>query len=316
MKIIVTGASGFLGREVALSAVRRGHFVIALGGSRVPSVPGVSQSARVELSAPQNLERLLLDEFPDAIVNCAALPSAEACAAAPELAEKLNTALPRFLAMMARHLSARLVHVSTDEVFDGARGCYAHTDTPAPAHLLGETKLAGEKETLSFGKSHAVVLRVPPLSGNSASGLHSLHERLVARWAEGGVAALPPEEIRQPADASNLADAMVELCERDNLSGVYHWAGTEALPLLEIGRRVAAHFGLDPGRFVASAAPGAARPRDLSLDLHPLRGKLKTRAQAFPEILAQMQMPERFADWHAAQTGRSTVRRLVRGVDF
>ncbi|MDR1497802.1 MAG: sugar nucleotide-binding protein [Puniceicoccales bacterium] len=317
MKIVITGASGFLGREVALSAIRRGHGVVAIGGSRrVPVVHRAVRTANVDLGVPQNLERLLLDEFPDAIVNCAALTTVEACAAAPELAAKLNTDLPRFLAMMAQHFSARLIHVSTDEVFNGEQGNYAHTDTPTPAHLLGETKLAGEKEVLAHGKFHAVALRVPLISGNSVSGLHALHERLVARWAQGEVTALSPTQIRQPVDVSNLADAMVELCERDNLSGVYHWAGTEALSLHEIGRRVAAHFELTSDRFVTSAESDAVRVHDLSLDLHPLRGKLKTRAQTFSEILSQMQMPSQFADWHAAQIGRTAVRCFVRGVDF
>ncbi|MDR2844542.1 MAG: SDR family oxidoreductase [Puniceicoccales bacterium] len=321
MKIILTGASGFLGREVAQAAARRGHQVIALCGAQERPVIGAVRVLPSDLSEPQSIERLLLDEFPDAIINCAAASTLEACDANPDLAQRLNVALPQYLAKIANHLSARLIHISTDMVFDGARGHYAHTDTPAPLQLYGETKLAGEKEVLQYGRTNAVVLRVPLLSGNSADGTRSLHERLLALWAQGLQAVLFTDEIRQPVSAGNLADVLVELCERNTLSGVYHWAGTDALSRYEIGRRIAAHLGLEPDAVVtpasgAATAPTARRPRDLSLNLHPLQGKLKTRAQAFAEILSELQVPSQFSAWHTAATGQRTVRRLVKGVDF
>ena len=171
---------------------------------------------------------------------------------------------------------------------------------------------------LRHGRHFATVLRVPLLSGNSHDGLRSLHERLFAHWASGKITPLLPSEIRQPVSVSNLAEVLVELCERANLSGVYHWAGTEALSRLEIGRLIARHFGLDPSKYITPAEPDDTfqRPADLRLDLHPLQGKLKTRAQAFAELLDEMRIPGQFATWHKEQTGLSTVRRLVKGVDF
>jgi dTDP-4-dehydrorhamnose reductase len=326
MKIFVTGATGFLGREAAHAAVRRGHNVIAVGGARLPQLRGVAQALRVDLSRPENLEARLLEEFPDAIINCAAVPTVAACAAAPVLAAALNTRLPRFLARMANHLSARLIHVSTDMVFDGTAAPYAHTAVPAPLHAYGATKLAGEKEVLQHGKHFGVVLRAPLLCGNSESGVQSLHERLLAAAATATTAvpadAIPlyTDEIRQPVSADNLADVLVELCERDNLSGVYHWAGADALSRYEIGRRIAAHFGFDPDAIVVPAQRGpeaADRPRDLSLDLRPLRGKLKTPVRGFDEILSTLRVPSHLAPWHAALTGRAApIPRLVKGVDF
>ncbi len=323
MKIILTGATGFLGRETALAAVRRGHQVIAIGGSRMPEIPGVGRTLQADLTEPQQaIETLLLNEFPDAIINCAGVPTMEACDAAPEKAEKLNAGLPRFLAMMANHLSGRLVHVSTDMVFDGDKGNYEHTDKPIPLNLYGQTKLMAEKDVLQFGKNHAVALRVPVISGNTPAGDKSLHERLLVQWSAGKTTPLFTDEIRQPVSASNLGDVLVELCERSNLSGVYHWAGAEALSRHEIGVRIAKHFGLAPEKFItptthaAAGEKAARRARDLSFILHPLQGKLKTRVQSFEEILSEMQVPAQCAVWHAEQTGRTVVRRLVKGVDF
>lgn len=321
MKVFITGAAGFLGRETVFSALRRGFDVTAILHESEPVFPPPVRRIKMNLESTAELEALILQEFPDAIINCAAVTSIADATADPARAERLNVALPRRLAMLANHISGRFVHVSTDMVFDGDKGNYEHTDKPLPRNLYAQTKLMGEREVLKFGKSCASVVRTTLISGNSVFGTRSLHERLFADWAEGKQTALFGEEMRQPVSAGNLADVLVELCERPNLSGVYHWAGGEALSRYEIGRRIAAHFDL-PETLVKKISyadvPGAAetRPRDLSFILHPLAGKLKTRVQAFDELLAEMRVPARFAAWYEAVTGKKVVQRLVKGVDF
>ena len=321
MKIVVTGASGFLGREVCLAALRRGHEVIALGGARAPTVPDVKQARAFDLCSEAALESLLLEEFPQAVVHCAALPTIETCLADPAKARALNTEVPKKLAQLCFHVGAKLVHLSTDTVFDGIAGNYQPTDQPAPLNLYGETKAAAEVEVLRYGREHAAVLRTSPIIGNSPGGDRGLHERLFLSWKEGRPAALLTDEIRQPVEVSNLADVTIELCERANLSGLYHWAGTEALSRHEIGVRVARHFGLEADRWVrpisrAEVPAAAARPRDLSLRLHPLAGKLRTAAQSFDEQLAALRVPRGCEAWVEQVTGRKVVRRLEKGVDF
>ena len=310
MKLVVTGASGFLGREACLAAVRRGHEVLALGGSRAPTIPGVAQARAFDLCSEAALEALILEEFPHAVVHCAARPTIEACLADPTRAKALNTDVPR-----------KLVNLATDTVFDGVAGGYQPSDQPAPLNLYGETKAAAEIEVLRYGREHAAVLRTSPIIGNSPGGDRGLHERLFASWKEGKAAALFTDEIRQPVEVSNLADVTIELCERANLSGLYHWAGTEAMSRHEIGVRIARHFGLDAETLVrplsrADVPAAASRPRDLSLRLHPLAGKLRTPAQSFEEQLATLRVPRGCEAWYEQATGRKVVRRLEKGIDF
>lgn len=321
MKIIVTGASGFLGREVCLAALRRGHQVLALGGARAPAIPGVAQARAFDLCAEAALEALVLEEFPHAVVHCAALPTIETCLADPARARSLNAEVPKKLAQLCFHLGAKLVHVSTDTVFDGVAGNYQPTDQPKPLNLYGETKAAAEVEVLRFGREHAAVLRTSPIIGNSATGDRGLHERLFLAWREDKPTPLFTDEIRQPVEVSNLADVTVELCERANLTGLFHWAGTEAMSRHEIGVRIARHFGLDPASLIrpitrAEVPAAAARPRDLSLRLHPLAGKLRTPAQSFDDQLAALRIPRGSEAWYEKITGRKVVRRLEKGIDF
>jgi len=322
MKVIITGAAGFLGREATLSALRRGFDVTAIFHKNEIFLPPSVRKIKMDLTDTAAVQSFFLQEFPDAIINCAAITSVAEVNADHDSAEKLNAALPRTLAMLANHLSCRLIHVSTDMVFDGDKGNYEHTDMPFPRNLYAQTKLLGERETLKFGKANAVIVRTTLLSGNTPRGNKSLHERLFSSWAKGEKTTLFGEEIRQPVSASNLADVLVELCERPTLSGVYHWAGTEKLSRYEIGEKIAKHFGLPVENLISkisySDVPDAeeTRPRDLSFILHPLAGKLKTRPQSFDEILSEMVVPVGCEKWFEEKTGRKVVRRFVKGIDF
>lgn len=322
MKIIITGAAGFLGRETVFSALRRGHDITAILHDKEVFLPTTVRRVKMDLTDTAAVQGFILQEFPDAIINCSGVTSIADANADHDRAEKLNASLPRTLAMLANHISGRFVHVSTDMVFDGDKGNYEHTDMPLPRNLYAQTKLLGERDVLKFGKANAVVIRTTLLSGNSPSGKKSLHERLFADWAQGKKTPLFEEEIRQPVSVSNLADVLVELCERPNLSGVYHWSGNEKLSRYEIGERIALHFGLQPEKYIEKTnyekigEAAKSRPRDLSFILHPLTGKLKTRAQCFDEILAEMCVPAGCEKWYEEQTGRKVVRKLIKGVDF
>lgn len=321
MRLVVIGGSGLLGREVVRSALRRDHRVLAVGSSRPPSpAPGV-ETARLPAGDLAALERLLLDRFPDAVVNAAALSDVGACERDPDAARLANAVLPGRLAELTHHVGARLVHVSTDMVFDGEAAPYRSTDPASPLNVYGRTKLEGEKAVMAAAGHGASVLRSSPILGNTPAGDRTPHERLFLDWKAGKVPRLLAEEIRQPVAAANLADACVELAERPNLSGIFHWAGRDALSRHEMGERIARRFGLDPEKVVEAVGyadlPGLGpRPRDLRLELHPLAGKLRTRPQGFDEILAGLEIPRGCEDWWRAATGGEVVRRLEQGLDF
>ncbi|MFU8847389.1 MAG: SDR family oxidoreductase [Opitutales bacterium] len=290
MKILLTGASGLLGHAYAQAAVRRRHDVIGLANQNSPQADGLYRSLQMDLCEPEPLTRLCLELWPDVIVNCAAISNPASVEAEPALAEKINVALPRHLAQLSRHLGARLIHISTDMVFDGrAEAPYRSTDMPAPTNLYGQTKLMSEREVLEHNPDDPVVLRIPILMGNSPGGQRSLHEKLLAAIRAGQRPKLFCDEIRQPASAENVAEVMLELSERRDLHGLFHWAGSETLSRFEIGQRILKHFGF-PLDAVESACqkddPALAnRPTNLSFNLHPIVSKLKTQPENFDEQL-------------------------------
>ena len=88
-----------------------------------------------------------------------------------------------------------------------------------------------------------------------------------------------------------------------------------------MGVRIAEHFGLDTDKLIVaslrSTAPNlGTRPRDLSLQLHPLAGKLKTPVQAFDAQLGELRVPRGCEDWYEKETGRKVVRLIEKGIDY
>jgi dTDP-4-dehydrorhamnose reductase len=308
MKILLTGASGLVGAAFARAAARRGHHVVGVVGRFTGELPGLAERRTLDLTDVTALTAAVLEAFPEAIVNCAAISEPAVVDADPARAEAMNVALPTMLARLAHHLSARCLHISSEQVFDGARTApYALGDATAPINRYGRQKLASEQAVHAAAPTFAATVRAPLLMGNSPGGRRSTHERLFADWAAGKPAQLYADEFRQPCTGENLAEVLLELCERRDLCGVFHWAGAELLSRHALGLAVRAHFKLPPERAPIIAVTRAERPEIaagrqacLALDLAPLVGKLKTRPQSLAEQLAELHVPPAARAWYFA----------------
>lgn len=305
MNLFLTGASGLVGSAFARAAARRGHRVTGTVGTFPDPIEGVTAQLTVDLTQEAATTSAVLEVFPDAIVNCAALSVPDQCETDPARAQALNVALPALLARLAHHVSARFVHVSSEQVFDGtATRPYSTDDRPNPINLYGRQKLAGEQAVHAAAPDFAVTVRAPLLMGNSAGGRRSQHERLLADWAAGRTPRLFLDEFRQPCTAENLAEVLLELCERRDLLGVHHWAGCDLLSRHEMGLRLRDHFKLTARQAPLAAItraehPEAQRQAALALAIAPLAGKLKTRPQPFAEQLDGLHVPPPCRDWYA-----------------
>lgn len=306
-RLLLTGASGLVGSNVASSAARRGLEVIAIVGRFTGPIPGATRVVPLDLADTAAVQQFALDLFPDAIVNAAAISEVPQCEADPARSQAINVALPAMLAQISHHLGARLIHLSSEQVFDGTRAPYRPTDPVAPPNLYARQKVESEQQVARFAPETAATIRLPLLGGNSLTGRRSLHERLFMTWAAGKRARLYRDEIRQPCSAENVAELTVELCERsDALSrGLFHWAGAEPLSRAEMGRRIARHFNLPVAELIDEAAqaddarPGVPpRQPSLALDCAPLAGLLKTRQESFDAMLERLAVPPACRDWY------------------
>lgn len=268
-QILITGASGLLGVNVALEAAKD-HQVTGISNSLVLNAQAIRSSKfhliKQDLLAPGAVERLLDQVQPDWVIHCAALANLEACEANPELARQLNSDLPAKLAANVARGGARFLHVSTDAVFDGQTGDYTESDRPNPLSVYARTKLQGEY-AVADANPQAIIARVN-LFGWSLTGKRSLAEfffyNLRARKPVMGFT----DVFFCPLLANHLGQIFIQMLASD-LSGLYHVVCRQAASKYAFGQMLAQKFSLDESLITpSSVAQGglkAARSPNLTL---------------------------------------------------
>jgi dTDP-4-dehydrorhamnose reductase len=272
MRVLVTGASGLLGLNLALSAAESAekHAVFGVVNHH-PLNTRAFTVLPADLALPGAVERLVDQVQPDWIIHCAALAEVDACESDPVRARQLNTQLPERLAEVVARGGARLVHISTDAVFDGARGGYHEDDAPNPLSVYARTKLEGER-AVATANPQAIIARVN-LFGWSLTGRRSLGEFFFNNLSAGRRVNGFTDVFFCPLLANHLGAILIEMLEKD-LHGLYHVVSRECVSKYEFGVRIARRFDLDEGLItpvsVEKAGLKAARSPNLSLSTQKL----------------------------------------------
>lgn len=248
MRLLITGASGLLGINLALEAAKE-HTVFGQVNSHPLSTTAFTV-IQADLLAPHAVERLLEQAQPEWVIHCAALANLEACEVDPGLAQKLNSEIPAELAKHVARGGARLLHVSTDAVFDGQRGDYSEEDDPNPIGMYSQTKLEGEKGVASADPS-AIIARVN-LYGWGLTGKRSLGEFFFNKLSHREPCLGFTDVFFCPLLANDLAHLFVKMLS-NQLQGLYHVVSSECLSKFEFGKRIADKFGLDASLIAPSS---------------------------------------------------------------
>ena len=263
--LLVTGGSGYLGGEL-LRAAGPGAAASYLS-SDPPSLTGANW-LRLDVRDERAVEEAFRRIRPAAVVHTAYLQEG------PE-AEATNVLGSAHVAGAAVRAGARLVHVSTDVVFDGrSHAPYRESDPANPLTAYGRSKLEAERRVLA---SHpgALVVRTSLMVGRARPGRQ---EQAVLAAARGeSEATYFEDEWRSPVLVADLALALLELAGRDE-AGVLHLAGPLALTRYELACLIAAAHGLSPERLRPGrlAGSGLERPARCVLDSSRARALLRT----------------------------------------
>jgi dTDP-4-dehydrorhamnose reductase len=202
-----------------------------------------------DLTVGTAVSTLLTRVAPAAIIHCAALASIEECEKRPEHARRLNVEVPRLLAVHAARAGVPLVHISTDAVFEGARGLHAHreTDEPSPLSIYARTKKDAERAVLD-AYPQALVARVN-FYGWSPSGRRSLAEYFTTSLAQGTPTPGFTDVTVSTLYVGDLVDALVELVDVQ-ATGIVNVTSSQAITKFDFGRLIATGLGVDPGLVV------------------------------------------------------------------
>jgi len=307
-RLLITGASGLLGLNFAMQAAGDSRYVVTgvVNHNELAGVP--FRVVQADLARPQAVAELLERTHPDVVIHCAALANLEDCEAQPELAWRLNGVVPGELAAAAAQAGVRLVHISTDAVFDGQRGNYREEDTPNPLGVYARSKLAGE-EAVARANPQAIIARVN-FYGWSLNGTRSLAEFFYRNLSAGKNVKGFTDIFFCPLLVNHLASLLLRMVERD-LQGLYHVVSAEHLSKYEFGCRIARLFDLDERLITPSSWKVGGLQAQRSPDLTMNTGKLaRDLGTGLPDQQAGLQrFRELFDSGYAQQI--SLFRRLL-----
>jgi len=271
--ILVTGASGCLGRLVA----------DLLEGVWAPD------RAELDMERPEDLFRVICRKKPRAIVHAGAWTDVDGCEKEPGKAFTVNWLATRAIASAAIRCEATLLYISTDYVFDGARSIYCEHDEPNPLNIYGKTKLWGEKEVLRVPESY--VVRTSWVFG---PGGRSFLSRFLDMAAAGKPLTAITDQVSRPTYAPHLASFLMDFARARLPFGIYHLAGATDATYLDFISR-----GLEIAGIKANmkAVPSSKLKRPAR---RPARSSLSSEAYAVftgKAIPAWEETLEEYVEW-------------------
>ena len=241
MTTLVTGAGGQLGRALLRES---------------PSVNGSVALARTDLDVTDRdaVHAALVAHRPSVVVNCAAWTDVDACELDAERAWMINAEAPGFLREACETLSAHLVHISTDFVFDGLTDRpYTESDLTAPVNVYGESKLAGEWAA----GPEATVVRTSWLQDSAGRNMVG---RVLDGLAGHSTVLMPGDRWSTPSFSDDVARVVLRLA-KERRSGVVHVVNDGVTSWADFARVVAVDSGHDPDRIRATHEVDRDTPR-------------------------------------------------------
>jgi dTDP-4-dehydrorhamnose reductase len=264
-RVLITGGNGQLGTD--LSEQLSGAEVRALSHAELDIADDAAVAAAIE--------------GVDTVFNCAAYHNVDLCEIEEEMSFRINHVAVKRMAQACAAAGAKLVHFSTNYVFDGRREePYSEYDLPLPRSVYAQSKLAGEYAALTYGDK-ALVIRGAGLYGLHGSGQKggNFVTRMIQRAREGQQIRMVSDQRLQPTFTADLATAVIEAVD-SGAEGLLHLTAGGACSWLEFTQAIYAIAGLDVEIEAVETSPGGtdrpkngvlARTRADELGLTPLR---------------------------------------------
>lgn len=275
MKLLITGANGQLGSEL-LRLAKQDALEQEAVGVDLPELDLTKLTAFRHCAAAHK---------PDIIINCAAYTNVDKCETDKDTAYAVNALGARNVAIVAAELGAKLIHISTDYVFDGqGNEAKREWDIPAPKSAYGDTKLAGENYVRQFCK-RSFIVRTAWLYGYTGS---NFVKTILNAAKQGRPLRVVNDQIGNPTNAADLAKHLLELAETEEY-GIYHCTNNGECSWYDFAceflRRSGLQYEIEPCATDEFPRP-AKRPAYSSLDNMMLRLTIGDKMRSWQDAIA------------------------------
>jgi len=275
--VLITGANGLLGQKLC-QHFSSSYKVIAtdLHPQNFVSLPNLSYES-LDLTKRKALEFHIRFYNPWVIINAAAYTDVDGCEINKDQAWAVNVGGVKNLVRVCREHEIKLVHFSSDYIFDGENGPYSEDDPPHPVSFYGESKLESEN-VIKQSDIDFLIVRTNVLYGFGKRVKKNFLLWLLQKLSAGEKIKIVTDQFNNPTLADNLSACLLEMVER-NLSGVFHVAGAEYLSRYDFALKVAEEFGFKEAEIAPIKTESLKQKAK-----RPTRGGLKTqKAQGIVE---------------------------------
>jgi dTDP-4-dehydrorhamnose reductase len=242
VRVLITGSNGLLGQKLTELFSHISSFNLMLCSRQDQSVfPEETLTYRkLDITSRTDVKKVIEEYEPDVIVNSAAITNVDACETEREAAWRINVSGVENIVQAAKLTGSKLIHVSTDYVFDGKTGPYSEVDRPNPMSYYGRTKLASENVITTSGIPHAIV-RTMVLYGIGYGVKLNFALWLLRELSQENPVRVVDDQICNPTLADDLAYAILKIIEL-NRTGLYHVSGSDLMSRYEFAMMLARAF--------------------------------------------------------------------------
>ncbi len=245
IRILVIGSNGLIGQKICEQILLNDKLELIAASRSINKLPPTESFFHLlDISNEFEVVRCVNDFNPNIIINCAAITQVDDCEKDKDTCWKVNVDAVQYLTTIAKQNNIRLVHLSTDFVFDGISGLYSEHDEPNPVSFYGLSKLEAEKIITSELDNFIIVRTI------LVYGITQLMTRSnLMLWVKESLEAGKPinvvnDQYRMPTLAEDVAQGTLKLALSD-YSGIYHISGDELMSVYEIANRTAEFFNLN-----------------------------------------------------------------------
>lgn len=246
MKVLLTGANGFLGYYLTEQLLRKGHDVIATGKGdcRLPFTADKNFAyASMDFTDPFAVHDVFAKYSPEVVVHAGAMSRVDECEQNQWKAYMANVEGTITMLLNAEGKKSFFVFVSTDFIFDGRQGMYKEDDAPGPVNFYGRTKLEAEEAVKEYEYGWAIV-RTILVYGKPHSGKDNILTIVKTKLEKGEEYNVVNDQVRTPTYVEDLAAGIISIVE-NMATGIYHIAGEDVLTPYEMACAAADFLQLD-----------------------------------------------------------------------
>lgn len=246
MRILVTGSNGLLGQKLTLllGGDAQVYLIATARSQSALPIPANGEFHLMDVTDEESVRRIVSETRPDVIIHTAAMTNVDQCETDREGCWKNNVTAVEHIVKICREKSIRLIHLSTDFIFDGSHGPLDESATPAPVNYYGESKLAAERVVIESGIQYCI-LRTVLVFGIT----RDMSRANIVTWVknsleQGKVIQVVNDQFRTPTLAEDLAKGCY-LAAIKKAQGVYNISGSDFLTPYDIAIHTARYFKLD-----------------------------------------------------------------------